>query len=1296
MTRTVLRRRPTVEVLEDRTLPAPLTTGTLTGTVFVDHNATGVLAPGDVIVPGVVVSLTGTTPNGSVSATATTDANGVYTFQNISSGTYQVSAGPLPFLVGTTPEVVGGISVGGGQTVTEDLGFGGMSAQAVSNIEFLASAGTPKLPTAPAGPGTTPVNSRTNSPPVVSTPIGTVAINADGPPSIIDLAGHFTDPDLANSQVTFNTNFGPLNVTLFDATAPQTVANFYDYINSGAYNNAIFTRLVSSFVLQAGGATLGSDASGSTLTAIPTLPPVPNEFSASNTTGTIAMAQSGNNANSATDQFFFNLTNNNASGVTNLDASKFTVFGQVSGPADQALLNALQFTPVHDESHTAAAAALPTVLLNSVPLNNYSGTNFPSDATASNFLVINSVTVDSRPEALTYSVVSNSNPGLISASLTNEQLTLTDLTGQAGSATITVRATDTFGASVDQTFTAVAVPLKMSSVTDPVNFANEATASASGTTGVGDTVTVTATDGTHTTGSVTATVNAAGAWTASGINVSGLSDGTIQYTATATDPSGNAVSVSQLANKKTAPSLSVTTFTNPVTIANETSTSISGTTDVGATVSVTATDGTHTTVATPASVDTTGAWSASGIDVSSLTDGPITYNVTATDAFGGTAKASEQANKDTVAITSATSPVTAANAKSVSVSGTTEVGATVSVTVTDGTTTTAAATATVTGGTWSVSNIDVSGLTDGTITYTAKATNGVGAPATANSTATKDTVTITSVTNPVNSTNVTSVGASGTTAVGNTVSVTVTDGTTTTAPVAATVDSSGNWTVSGINVTGLKDGTITYTATATDGSSNTATATRTASNTTAHVTVTTVTNPITLANFKSTSASGTTDVGDTVTVTASDGTNTTAPVTATVTGGTWTATGIDLSALNDGTITYTATAHNGIGPDGTATATSTMATVFVTLVTNPVTIANETSADASGTVNVGASVTVTVTDGTTTTTPVAATVDGAGNWTVSGINVTGLKDGTITYSATATDGGGNSRTVTVPATKSTVAITSVTNPVNSTNVTNVSASGTVQVGAAVSVTVTDGTTTTAPVAATVDGAGNWTVSGINVTGLKDGTITYTATATLGGNTATASKTATNSTAHVTISTGTNPITIANQSSVSLTGTTDVGATVTVVASDAASHVTPPHTATVDGSGNWTLTGFNVSGLTDGTITYTVTASTGSGPSASTSTTATKTTVAITSVTPNPVTASVASISGTTEVGAAVQVLVTDGTTNVGPLAPTVDAAGNWSLSNINLSTLANGNITFFATATLGGTAQAQVSVQKNG
>jgi hypothetical protein len=435
-----------------------------------------------------------------------------------------------------------------------------------------------------------------------------------------------------------------------------------------------------------------------------------------------------------------------------------------------------------------------------------------------------------------------------------------------------------------------------------------------------------------------------------------------------------------------------------------------------------------------------------------------------------------------------------------------------------------------------------------------------------------------------------------------------------------------------------------------------------------------------------------------VSVTVTDGVTTTPPAAATVDGaGNWTVSGINVATLADGTITYTATATDSSSNTATAIRTATRAavpSVSITTATDPITIANRFSASASGTTSVGATVTLTATDGTHHAAPVTATVDGSGNWSATGLDVSGLTDTFITYTATATDPGGTATANSV-ALKQTVTMTSATNPVTATNATNVSASGTVEVGATVSVAVTDGTHTVTKLA-TTDGTGGWFVTGIDVTGLNDGTITYTATATdSSSNTATATQTATkNTAANVTISTGTNPINIANQNGVSLTGTTDVGDTVTVVASDG-THVTPPHTATVT-LASWTLNNFDVSGLDDGTITYTATASNGVGPNGTTSTTATKTTVAITSVT-NPVVGGVVtSISGTAEVGAAVQVSVTDGTHTVGPFSAVLGPVpGTWSLPAFVVSALNNGPITYSATATIGGnSATTSVSATK--
>lgn len=132
----------------------------------------------------------------------------------------------------------------------------------------------------------------------------------------------------AGTLVQFRTAFGDIEVELYDQDKPVTVQNFLNYIESGRYQNEFAHRLVPGFVLQGGGFTL----TNSVVSPISTFPPITNEFGVgrrfSNVYGTIAMAKLGGNTNSATSQWFFNLTNNpslDAPDVNNF----FVVFGHV-------------------------------------------------------------------------------------------------------------------------------------------------------------------------------------------------------------------------------------------------------------------------------------------------------------------------------------------------------------------------------------------------------------------------------------------------------------------------------------------------------------------------------------------------------------------------------------------------------------------------------------------------------------------------------------------------------------------------------------------------------------------------------------------------------------------------------------------------------------------------------------------------------------------------------------------------------------------------------------------------------
>jgi peptidyl-prolyl cis-trans isomerase A (cyclophilin A) len=130
--------------------------------------------------------------------------------------------------------------------------------------------------------------------------------------------------------VEFRISYGDIQkniqVNLYDETTPKTVANFLSYVNSQHYDNSVIHRVSPGFVVQGGGFEFSGVLPLSPLTANA---PVVNEAIYSNVKGTIAMAKQGGNINSATNQWFFNLTDSSE----NLDRQNggFTVFGQVIG-----------------------------------------------------------------------------------------------------------------------------------------------------------------------------------------------------------------------------------------------------------------------------------------------------------------------------------------------------------------------------------------------------------------------------------------------------------------------------------------------------------------------------------------------------------------------------------------------------------------------------------------------------------------------------------------------------------------------------------------------------------------------------------------------------------------------------------------------------------------------------------------------------------------------------------------------------------------------------------------------------
>ena len=195
--------------------------------------------------------------------------------------------------------------------------------------------------------------------------------------------------------VRFHTVLGAIDARLYDTATPLTTTNFVNYANDGDWNNTFIHRSVPGFVVQGGGFTF-SDAAG--LANVPTDSPVQNEPGLSNLRGTIAMAKLGGDPNSATSQWFFNLSDNSA----NLDNQNggFTVFGRVLGDgmdivdaiAALPLVNAgspFDTMPVVNWTSGTSITEQNLVIISSVELLNFADGdyNFDGQVDATDFTI---------------------------------------------------------------------------------------------------------------------------------------------------------------------------------------------------------------------------------------------------------------------------------------------------------------------------------------------------------------------------------------------------------------------------------------------------------------------------------------------------------------------------------------------------------------------------------------------------------------------------------------------------------------------------------------------------------------------------------------------------------------------------------------------------------------------------------------------------------------------------------------------------------------------------------------------
>ncbi len=126
-------------------------------------------------------------------------------------------------------------------------------------------------------------------------------------------------------MIKLHTNHGVITLNLFADKAPETVANFIQYVKDGHYDNTIFHRVISNFMIQGGGFDNNMKQKSTRET-------IKNEANngLSNKLGTIAMART-MEPHSASAQFFINVKDNDF-----LDHSApttqgwgYTVFGEV-------------------------------------------------------------------------------------------------------------------------------------------------------------------------------------------------------------------------------------------------------------------------------------------------------------------------------------------------------------------------------------------------------------------------------------------------------------------------------------------------------------------------------------------------------------------------------------------------------------------------------------------------------------------------------------------------------------------------------------------------------------------------------------------------------------------------------------------------------------------------------------------------------------------------------------------------------------------------------------------------------
>ena len=163
-------------------------------------------------------------------------------------------------------------------------------------------------------------------------------------------------------MVKLETSMGDIVIELDEENAPNTSANFLQYVNAGHYDGTIFHRVIDGFMIQGGGMTADMKEKS-------TGKPIENEADNGlvNNAYTVAMART-MDPHSATAQFFINVKNNDFLNHTAKTPQGwgYAVFGKVS--EGQGVVNKIKGVAtgrkgMHDDVPTEPVSIIKAVVV---------------------------------------------------------------------------------------------------------------------------------------------------------------------------------------------------------------------------------------------------------------------------------------------------------------------------------------------------------------------------------------------------------------------------------------------------------------------------------------------------------------------------------------------------------------------------------------------------------------------------------------------------------------------------------------------------------------------------------------------------------------------------------------------------------------------------------------------------------------------------------------------------------------------------------------------------------------------